>query len=129
MALQSKEVLDLSFAAGANFATKQYLFVVVTAANTVSVVDSTTDNATGVLQDNPPAGKGATVRVYGVSKVVSDGSGTAISVWDPIRSDTTGKAVKASTGEQVLGRALSASSASGTVIDVLLTPNGGACLP
>ncbi len=123
MATQGKSIDDVTAAAGADFNTKQYLFVYLTAANTVSVCDSITDQPLGVLQNNPPSGGEARVRRRGRSKVVSDGSGTAIAVGDPVRSDTAGKAVKATTGQVYAGMSLSASAASGTIIEVDLEPN------
>ena len=129
MTTQSQSVFDYTFLAAADYTSSQYKFVYLTAANTVTVVDSTTDYPTGVLQNDPYTGQGATVRMQGTTKVVSDGSGTAITYWDPVRSDTSGRAVKAATGEEVIGRALTASSAAGTIIEIFLTPNGGCQLP
>ena len=90
----------------------------------VDVPDNAGDRVFGVAQDNPPANVAVTVRILGVTKWVSDGSGTAIAVGDPVGTDATGKCVqKSGAGALVAGTALSASSADGTVIDVLLTPN------
>ena len=58
----------------------------------------------------------------GITRVVSDGSGTAIAVGDYIKSHTNGKAIKGATDkDRVIGRAREASSADGTIIAVDLS--------
>jgi hypothetical protein len=85
----------------------------------------------GVSQETLDSAKIATgkagiaVRLLGLARVVSDGSGTAIAIGDLVTTDASGRAVKvASTvgSKEVAGVAQTPSSAAGTIIDVLLTP-------
>ncbi|MBW2674616.1 MAG: DUF2190 family protein [Deltaproteobacteria bacterium] len=115
-------VFDMSFKAENDLSAKQYYFVELSAADQVDVCDGATDKTIGVLQNKPTAGHAAQVRVLGISKVVSNGSGTAIAVGDYVGTDASGKAVKKATDKDfIAGIALDASSADGTVIRVLLT--------
>lgn len=124
MTTQSAAVFDFTFKAAADQSTKQYYLVELSAANTVAVCDAATDRVIGVLMNKPAAaGQAADVRVLGIAPVVSDGSGTAIAAGDYVGPNTAGKAVKKATADySVAGIALSASSADGTVIPVLLLP-------
>jgi len=115
-------VFDTSAKAGNDLSAKQYHFVKLNAADQVDVCNNVGDKPIGVLQNKPTAGHAAQVRVLGVSKVVSDGSSTSIGVWDYVGTDASGKAVKKSADKDfIVGFALDASSADGTVIRVLLT--------
>jgi hypothetical protein len=109
--------------AAADLSTKQFYIVKLTAADAVNVTSATTDVATGVLQNKPKSGEAADVRRLGISQVISDGT-TPIAVGDKLCSDTSGRAIKNTTVDRpVLGTALDASSATGTIIRVDLTPN------
>ena len=89
----------------------------------VDVPDAATDLVFGIIQNEAPAGSAVQVRVYGITKWVSDGSGTPITVGAKVGTSNAGKAVvKSTAADKVAGIALSASSADGTIIDVLLTP-------
>ena len=77
----------------------------------------------GVLQNKPAAAaRSAAVQTGGIApEVESDGSGTAIASGDWVKSDANGRAVKTTTpGDLTLGKALDASSASGTRIAVVI---------
>jgi len=115
-------VFDISAKAENDLSSKQYYFVELSAADQVDVCDNAADKPIGVLQNKPTQYHAAQVRVLGISKVVSDGSSTAIAVGDYVGTDANGKAVKKSSDTNyVAGIALDASSADGTVIRVLLT--------
>lgn len=117
-------LFDLSFIANADFTSKQFYATELTAADTVDVCNAATDLVIGVIQNNPPSGSAATIRTAGITKWVSDGSGTAIAVGDKVGTNNAGKAVKkASANDLVFGIALSPSSADGTIIDVLIQPH------
>lgn len=121
---REQSLLDLTFAAGADFSAKQHLACKLSAADTVAITSGATDRVLGVVQNNPPSGSAAHVRILGVTKWISDGSGTAIVVGDTVGTNNAGKCVKKATdADLVAGIALSASSADGTVIDVLLMPH------
>jgi hypothetical protein len=116
-------VFDWSAEADSDLSAKQYYIVKVSAANKVDVCNSAA-LAIGVLQNAPGDTHAAEVLSIGRSKVVSDGSGTAIAAGDKVMSDGNGKAVKA-TGQSVsIGTAMGASSADGTVIEILMTGIG-----
>jgi len=115
-------VFDMSFKAENDLSSKQYYLVELSGTDQVDVCDNAGDKPVGVLQNKPTAGAAAQVRVLGISKVVSDGSSTNIAVGDYVGTDGNGKAVKKATDtDHVVGIALDASSADGTVIRVLLT--------
>lgn len=103
---------------------KIYYAVELSGANLqVDVPDNAGDTVFGVLQNKPTAGQAAAVMVLGITKWVSDGNAGAIVVGDVLGTDAAGKAVKKTANNaKIAGIALSASSADGTIIDVLLTP-------
>jgi hypothetical protein len=116
-------LFDVPFKAAADLTAKQYYALEITAADTVNVCGAATDRVIGVLQNTPNTNQAASVRVHGITKAVSDGSGTAIAAGDYVGPNSSGKMVKKATADySVAGIALSASSADGTVISVLLTP-------
>lgn len=116
-------VWDETYTAGADLSAKQYYAVKdTTTVNTVDVPSAATDDACGILQNKPKSGEAALVRHFGISEAVSDGSGTAIAVGDYVGTNNAGKMVKKATADYgVLGKALDASSADGTIIRVRLT--------
>lgn len=111
-----------SYAAGADLSTHQFKFVKVSATDTVTLCGAN-ERGVGVLQNKPESGEAAQVMQLGVSKVVSDGSGTAIAPGDPLISDASGRAVKSdgTTGHKVIGYATEPSTAAGTIIGIDLT--------
>lgn len=114
-------VLDLTFTAENTFAAKQYYAAELSAEGQVDVPDATSDLVIGVIQNNPAAGQAASVRVYGATKWVSDGTVTAVGNY--VGTGSTGKAVKKSTlNDKIAGIALTASAVDGAIIEVLLTP-------
>lgn len=123
MATQGAAILDLSMKANADLSAKQFFCVEMTAADTCDLVNAATDRVLGILQNKPKSSEAAQVRCLGVSKAVSDGSGTAIAVGDYVGADANGRLIKKGTADNaVLGLAMDASSASGTVIRVLIIP-------
>jgi hypothetical protein len=59
------------------------------------------------------------VNMLGISRVLA---GAAVSVDAYVTNDATARAVTATAGQNVLGKALTAATAAGQYIDVLLTP-------
>jgi hypothetical protein len=79
--------------------------------------------ADGVLQNDPnAAGVAATVAIAGVSRVVCGG---VVSRGALVSSDASGRAIAATTGAEIAGRALAA-GATGALIPVLLKLSGRA---
>lgn len=117
------ELLDINMKANSDLSAKQFYIVKQTAADTVDLTSAVTDRAFGVLANAPKQNQAAEVQTDGVAKVVSDGSGTAIAAGDQVGTDTSGRAVKCTTNDRpLLGEAMDASSAAGTVIRVKLKP-------
>lgn len=83
----------------------------------VALQDSAGAACIGVLQNKPTDGKIAEVGISGVSKVIAGG---AVSLWDNIQSDATGRAATAASGDYSQGIALEAATAAGQIIAVLL---------
>lgn len=111
-----------SWIAAADLSGKQYFLVKQSALDKVNLATAQ-GTETGVLQNKPKANEAAAVMRTGTTRVISDGSGTAISVGDKLSSDANGRAVKVTTGQYV-GEAMEASSASGTVISMSLMFGG-----
>ena len=74
MAYQSPSVTVGTFTAAADLSAKQYHFVSLASATTVNVCTAITNAPIGILQNNPTSGQQAVVQVFGVSKVVADGT-------------------------------------------------------
>ncbi len=123
MATEGAHVQDEPFEANADLSAKQFYPVKLATGTKVDACSAVTDRVIGVLRSKPKAGEVADVRIHGIAKVVSDGSGTAIAVGDYVGVNAAGKAVKVTTPDRpVFGIALEASSADGTIIAVQLTP-------
>src|SRR5262245_51388548 len=119
---QSAFIYDESYAANADLSTKQFFGMKYVAGPKVDTVAATTDRGVGILQNKPAAsGRNAVVRHLGISKAVSDGSGTAIAIGDTLGFDSSGRVVKKTTADNgIIGEALDASTAAGTIIRVRL---------
>ncbi len=113
--------LDFSLPAAGNLSANQYFIVKVdSSGNAAACGDG--QPAIGVLQNEPDAaGKAASIRFAGISKVVA---GAALAAGAQVASNASGKAVTAATGKNVLGIALAAASGDGVIIPVALTHNG-----
>lgn len=115
------EVLSVNMKANADLSAKQFFIVKQTAADTVDLCSAVTDRPFGVLGNAPKSGVAAQVITDGVAKVTTDGSGTAIAVGDQIGTSAAGIGVKCTTADRpLLGEAMDASSALGTIIRVKL---------
>lgn len=116
---------DLSYQANADLSAKQYYFLELLSTEKVDVCNSASDLAFAVLQNKPKSGEAAQVRVAPGSKtkVVSDGSGTAIAVGDYVGTSSTGKGIKKTADKDwVYGIAEDPSTADGTIITVRVQP-------
>ena len=74
MAYESPSITLGTLTAAADLSAKQYHFVKLASATTVNVCTATTDRAIGILQNNPTSGQQAIVQIFGISKVVADGT-------------------------------------------------------
>lgn len=119
MAFQQESDFTVSLEAAADLSTHQYKLVKVTGAMQVNIATAATDFAVGVLQNKPSAvGQSATVQCAGISKLIA---GAAVAAGDRVTADSTGRAVATTTaGNKVFGIALTATSAAGQIVSVLL---------
>lgn len=112
----------LSFEAGTDLSSSQFLLVELAADNQIDPVAAAAGNPyIGIVQTNPDTvGAAATVMISGVSKAVA---GAAVTVADEVvQGATTAGRVEtlaAGAGQRVVGRAL-ASGAAGEIIPVLI---------
>ena len=121
------DVFSKSYEASADLSASQYCFVkpstgVAGGVSARMALCGANERTFGVLQTNPNAiGLAGTVRHAGTTKLKVDGSGTAISVGDPLKSNASGIGVKAGTDKDHVGAiALEASTASGDLIEALI---------
>ena len=110
---------DLSYTAGASFASNQFYIVKSTAADTVTLCTGSSggiNGPRGVILNDPLSGESAVVRRLGRTKL---NAGGVIAVGAQVTSTTGGQGLAAtSTGEWCIGRANTASTAAGQVIEV-----------
>jgi len=116
MAYEAAQVKVGQFTASADLSAKQYHFVKMSGNNTVTVCAAITDVPIGVLQNNPASGGAAEVCLFGISKVVADGTLAAGNVIGT-SADGQADAIAAGTDTTVytMGIALNAASAGETV--------------
>lgn len=117
-----QSVFEINGKANADLSAKQFYAAKLAGQDLVDVAGAT-DRAIGILQNKPLAGQAADVQVLGLSKAVSDGSGTPIAAGDVVGPNGSGALVKKATADyNACGIALDPSTAAGTVIRVLLIP-------
>jgi hypothetical protein len=107
--------------ASADLSAAQFCFVVVNASGQLAL-PAAGGEAEGILQDKPNgAGVYGEVGILGISKLVVGTAG--VTAGDLLATDVNGKAVTATTGNKILGRAL-ATGAAGTLIPALIQQKG-----
>lgn len=115
--------LDITYIAGESLANYQYRFVHLENDTQVTLLDSGSEWAVGILQNAPAAGEAAVVRVTGTSKLVMNG---AVAVGDKIKTEyvsatDNGKGEKSvSSEDQLRGICIMAAGAEDDVGGVLL---------
>lgn len=87
-------------------------------------IAANTGNA-GILQTQGALNGGCTVRMLGLSKMVVDGSGTAIVPGNWLKTDTQGRGVvdTASSSASAIALALQGSTAASDIISVFVLPS------
>ena len=115
MAYESPSITLGTLTAAADLSAKQYHFVKLASATTVNVCSATTDRAIGILQNNPTSGQQAIIQIFGISKVVADGT-IAFNNVIGTSADSQADAIVPGTDTSVvtLGIAIQAASASET---------------
>ena len=110
-------VFNIGFlTAAADYRTKQYHAVYVSADGVITVQTSAGGSVLGILQDNPDILGIANVMILGVSKVLAGGT---LAAGDPIQVHTDGTIIKALTGDVSFGTVL-IGCASGSYATVML---------
>lgn len=116
----NQDTCTLTLKAAGDLSAKQYLFVELSAAQTVDACNATTDKSLGVLQNDPgAAGLPAVVAYAGTTKVIAGG---AISAGANVAPTSAGKAQTAVATQYARGVALEAASSDGDIIEILLLP-------
>jgi hypothetical protein len=116
MAFEAAQIKVGQFTASADLSSKQYHFVKMSGNGTVTVCAAITDVPIGVLQNTPTSGQAAEVCLFGISKVVADGTLAAGNVIGT-SADGQADAIVAGTDTTVytMGIALRAAAAGETV--------------
>jgi len=122
MAYESPGIDLGTLTAAADLSGKQHYFVKLASATTVNVCTATTDRAIGILQNDPESGEQAVVRIFGISKVVADGT-IAFNNVIGTSADSQADAIVPGTDTSVvtLGVAIQAASA-GETFTMFLNP-------
>lgn len=117
---QSIGILDITFKAGADLSASQFAPVKLGANVNEVVLAGANEEAIGILQNTPTAGKAASVRLAGTSKVKAS---AAIAKGAAVVAAANGKVVTAGVQPQnILGLALEAAAADGDIIEMVLRP-------
>ncbi len=77
----------------------------------------------GILQDDPKAGEGGTIKVNGSSKAVA-GAAINANLTEELTTDAAGRLVPATTGQVIVARPMQGASGSGVVIAVEIRAGG-----
>ena len=124
MAYEAAQIKVGNWTASADLTAKQYHLVKMSGDNTVTVCSGITDVPVGVLQNTPNSGDAAEVCIFGITKVVADGTLVA---GNRIGTSGDGQADAITAGTDttvtVVGIALAGASA-GDTIEMFLNPTG-----
>jgi len=124
MAYEAAQLKFGNLTAAADLSSKQYHFVKLASATTVNVCTAITDLPIGILQNDPTSGQAAEVTIFGISKVVADGTLAAGNVIGT-SADSQADAITRGTDTTVtvMGVAIEAASA-GETATMFLNPSG-----
>jgi hypothetical protein len=107
--------------ASADLSASQFCFMTINSSGQLALPSAGGD-ADGILQDKPNGvGVEGELAVLGISKLVVGTAG--VTCGDLLTADANGKAVTATTGNKILGRAL-ATGVSGVIIPALIQQKG-----
>ena len=106
--------------AGEDLSAKQFYFVKIDSNGAVALCGNG-EAGMGVLENAPESGYAAEVLVNGIARVYA---GAAVTKGYQVAADATGRAVRATTGEYILGTAIEAASDAGEMITILLEKQG-----
>lgn len=123
MAYEAAQIKMGQLTAAADLSSKQYHFVKLASATTVNVCSAITDKPIGILQNTPTSGQAAEICIFGISKVVADGTLAAGNLIGT-SSDSQADAIAAGTDTTVyvMGQAIEA-AAAGETVTMFLNPS------
>lgn len=114
---------DITRLAAADYsaATAQYTIMRASSATQVTQTTAATQIPLGILQNRPASGQAAEVRANSgsTSKCVA---GAAVTAGAEVMSDGSGRAITATTTNEVVGIALTSAANANELIDVLVRP-------
>jgi len=119
MAYEAAQIKLGQLTASADLSAKQFHFVKLSAATTVDVCSGVTDKPIGILQNSPTSGQAAEICIFGITKVVSDGTTAAGNL---IGTSSDGQAAvytTTDTTKYICGQAIEA-GAAGEVVTMFL---------
>ncbi len=121
MAVEGPQMRLAGYTASADLSAKQYYFVKISGARTVTVCSATTDIPIGVLQNAPTSGQAAEICVIGHTKVSSDGT---ITRGAPVGTSADGQAVVYAAGtdttKYLVGQGLVSVSVAGDIAEAYI---------
>ena len=79
-AYEGAQLREGTLKAAADLSSKQYHFVKLASATTVNVCSAITDVPIGILQNDPESGETAVITIFGISKMVADGTITGFGI-------------------------------------------------
>lgn len=92
-----------SFIAGVDLSAAQFRIARITGNRTVGLSTAANNDSIGITQDRVPQGQPMNVQSEGHSKVFY---GATVTAGQPLTSDANGRAIPATTGRQIVGRAI-----------------------
>lgn len=128
MAFEGPQIRIPGLTASADLSGKQYYFVKMSGAKTVTVCAATTDKPIGVLQNNPVSGGAATVCAIGVTKVSGDAD---LAYGDSIGTSSDGQAAAytvSDTTKYIVGNVIVDNGAAGGLITAAINCPGARVL-
>lgn len=111
--------------ANADLSSNQFYAVDINSSGKIVVASAAGQRVLGILQNKPTANQGAGVAVGGVSKAVA---AAAITAGALLTTAADGRLQTATSGQFVVGRAVSAAGAANQLVEILLLP-GSAAVP
>lgn len=115
-------VFEESFVASADLSAKQFYFVKISGAGTVTVCAAATDKPIGVLQNKPTSGQIARVMIVGKTKVSADANNLAAGNLIGTSGDgqADAKTPGTDTTEYVVGQLRTGSTAVGDLVEAYI---------
>lgn len=131
MAVEGMMALKDTRVAGADLSAKQYHAVKLNSSGLVIAVAGLTDDAYGILQNDPAQGEAAEICMIGITKWVADSAITLPALVGPSadgQCDAKGGGLGSATTNRVLGHARSAAANAGEIVTCVVNcvPNGTA---